>query len=39
MIHEYFRVDLEMAWEMVHEDLPPLAAEVMRMLEEQDLDD
>jgi uncharacterized protein with HEPN domain len=32
LIHEYFRVDLEMAWDMVHQDLPPLEAEVRRML-------
>lgn len=34
LIHEYFRVDLELAWEMVKDDLPPLAEEVRRMLEE-----
>ena len=39
LIHEYFRVDLKMAWDMVHEDLPPLAAEVRKMLEEQGLTD
>ena len=32
LIHEYFRVDLEMAWEMVQQDLPLLEAEVRRML-------
>lgn len=32
LIHEYFRVDLELAWEMVQDDLPPLAEEVKRML-------
>ena len=35
MIHEYFRIDLELAWEMVQDDLPPLAAEVRRILAEQ----
>jgi uncharacterized protein with HEPN domain len=35
MIHEYFRVDLELAWEMVRYDLPPLATEVRRILTEQ----
>lgn len=34
LIHEYFRVDLELAWEMVQDDLPPLAEEVRRMLKE-----
>ena len=34
LIHEYFRVDLEMAWDMVHEDLPLLETEVRRMLGE-----
>ncbi|MCA1789560.1 MAG: DUF86 domain-containing protein [Thioalkalivibrio sp.] len=32
LIHEYFRVDLEMAWEMVQQDLPLLEVEVRRML-------
>jgi uncharacterized protein with HEPN domain len=34
MIHEYFRVDLELAWEMVQDDLRPLAAEVRGMLKD-----
>jgi uncharacterized protein with HEPN domain len=34
LIHEYFRVDLAMAWEMVHQDLPLLKMEVERMLDE-----
>lgn len=34
LIHEYFRVDLELAWEMVQDDLPSLAKEVRRMLQE-----
>jgi len=33
LVHEYFRVDLAMAWDMVHKDLPVLEAEVRRMLE------
>lgn len=37
LIHEYFRVDLEMAWAMVHGDLPALEAEVRRMLGEEGL--
>lgn len=35
MIHEYFRVDLELAWGMVQEDLGPLAVAVRRILDEQ----
>lgn len=34
LIHEYFRVDLELAWEMVQDDLPSLAEEVRLMLRE-----
>lgn len=34
LIHEYFRVDLELTWEMIQEDLPPLAREVERMVRE-----
>jgi uncharacterized protein with HEPN domain len=34
MIHEYFRVDLELAWEMVQDDLRPLAAEVRAILKD-----
>ncbi len=37
MIHEYFRVDLELAWEMVQDDLPALAAEVSKILEDEGL--
>lgn len=33
MIHEYFRVDIELAWEMVREDIGPLAATVRRILQ------
>jgi uncharacterized protein with HEPN domain len=28
LIHEYFRIDLELAWEMVQDDVPDLAVEV-----------
>jgi uncharacterized protein with HEPN domain len=34
LIHEYFRVDLRMTWDMVHQDLPLLETQVMRMLDE-----
>jgi len=33
LIHEYFRVDLEMTWDMVHKDLPLLEVNVRRMLD------
>ena len=32
LIHEYFRVDLTMAWDMVHKDLSLLESEVRIML-------
>jgi len=35
LIHEYFRVALEMAWDMVRKDLPLLEAEVRRILQER----
>lgn len=31
LIHEYFRVDLEMTWDMVRKDLPLLESEVQRI--------
>ena len=34
LVHEYFRVDLAMAWTMVQKDLPTLETQVRRMLEE-----
>jgi len=34
LIHEYFRVDLEMAWDMVRKDLPLLESEVQSILQE-----
>jgi uncharacterized protein with HEPN domain len=32
LVHEYFRVDLELAWEMVQNDLPELARNVRSIL-------
>ena len=32
VIHEYFRVDLEMAWGMVRQDLPELRRQIERIL-------
>ena len=34
LVHEYFRVDLAMAWNMVQKDLATLEEQVRRMLEE-----
>lgn len=39
LIHEYFRVDLEMAWDMVRKDLPRLESEVRSILQELRHDD
>lgn len=39
LVHEYFRIDLEMAWDMVQDDLPALDREVRRILEEEDFGD
>ena len=33
LVHEYFRVDLELAWQMAREDVPGLAEQVRRILE------
>lgn len=35
LIHEYFRVDLEMAWGMVKDDLPELETQVQKILKEE----
>jgi uncharacterized protein with HEPN domain len=34
LVHEYFRVDLAMAWDMVHQDLASLETEVESLLKE-----
>jgi uncharacterized protein with HEPN domain len=39
LVHEYFRIDLEMAWDMVHEDLPALKLEVERILKNEDFEE
>ena len=39
LVHEYFRIDLEMAWDMVQNDLPALEREVRRILEAEDFSD
>lgn len=32
LIHEYFRIDLPTVWQTVHEDLPPLIAQLERLV-------
>jgi uncharacterized protein with HEPN domain len=34
VIHGYFGVDVEVIWETVHEDLPPLQARITKILED-----
>lgn len=34
LIHEYFGVDRSMIWQVVREDLPPLAPHLRRLLDE-----
>jgi len=34
VIHDYFGVDLEVIWETLHEDLPPLQAAIAKMLKD-----
>lgn len=33
LIHEYFRIDLELAWDMVQSDTPELISQVERILQ------
>ncbi len=34
LIHEYFRIDIDLAWDMVQTDIPELASQVRTILEE-----
>jgi len=36
LIHEYFRVDLVLAWEMVQDDLPKLASDIDEILSSEE---
>lgn len=36
LIHEYFRVDLALAWQVMQRDLPELRAQIARLLAEDD---
>ncbi len=33
LVHEYFRIDLDLAWDMVKGDIPQLADQIRRILE------
>lgn len=39
MIHEYFRIDLDLAWEMVRNDLPVLAQGIRDVMRAEGLDE
>lgn len=39
LIHEYFRVDLELAWEMVQGDLPALAPRIRDVISAEGFDE
>ncbi|MEZ4698480.1 MAG: DUF86 domain-containing protein [Rhodothermales bacterium] len=39
LVHEYFRVDLELAWEMIADDLPQLKADIAEILHRERLSD
>ncbi len=32
LVHEYFRIDVDLAWEMVQQDVPELAARIRSIL-------
>jgi uncharacterized protein with HEPN domain len=38
LVHEYFRADLELTWEMVREDLPELASHIHDVMHAEGLD-
>jgi uncharacterized protein with HEPN domain len=38
LIHEYFRVDLELAWEMVRSNLPHLAQQIREVIRAEGLE-
>jgi uncharacterized protein with HEPN domain len=39
LIHEYFRVNLQIAWDTVHEDLPVLVKKIERLVPEQEMEE
>ena len=36
LIHEYFGIDLEMVWEVIHSELPPIKLFIQNVLEDVD---
>jgi len=36
LVHEYFRIDLDLAWDMVKTDIPALAEQIRSILVEVD---
>ncbi|MBN1868333.1 DUF86 domain-containing protein [Candidatus Sumerlaeota bacterium] len=34
LVHEYFGVDLSIVWTVIHEELPPLRAEIEKLLKD-----
>jgi uncharacterized protein with HEPN domain len=36
LAHGYFKVDLEIVWKTIHQDLPPLATQIGNLLKEAD---
>jgi uncharacterized protein with HEPN domain len=38
LIHEYFRIDLDLAWEMARNDLPALAVRIRAVMEAEGFD-
>lgn len=36
LVHEYFRIDLDLAWDMVKGDIPELAEQIRRIIGELD---
>ena len=39
LIHEYFRIDLDLAWEMVRNDLPTRAQRIRAVMHVEGLDE
>lgn len=37
LIHEYFGVDLEIVWEVVNNELPPIKPLIQKVLEEEEI--
>ncbi len=37
LIHEYFGIDLEIVWEVVNTELPPIKPLIQKVLEEEEV--